>query len=97
MAGCSIDSPFGIADFHGFLSVSVAFLPDAMAGKLPELPTRVAKAWEFYGQLGRPRFICAPMVGQSELAFRMLLRSKGCQWGLPGREDVYGVYQVIIV
>lgn len=47
--------------------------------RLPELPERVAAAWDFYSHLGRPRFICAPMVGQSELAFRMMLRSRGCQ------------------
>ena len=28
--------------------------------------------------LGSPRFVCAPMVGQSELAYRLLLRKSGC-------------------
>ena len=31
-------------------------------------------AWDFWDSIGRPRFVCAPMVEQSELAFRMLCR-----------------------
>jgi len=33
--------------------------------------------YEFYKQIGEPKFICAPMVDQSELAFRMLCRKYG--------------------
>ena len=32
----------------------------------------------FAGEMGSPRFICAPMVGQSELPFRLMLRKAGC-------------------
>ena len=32
----------------------------------------------FSGGMGSPRFICAPMVGQSELPFRLMLRTAGC-------------------
>ncbi len=35
------------------------------------------KAYEYYHSLGDPRYFAAPMVGQSELAFRMLLREQG--------------------
>jgi len=33
--------------------------------------------WEWYKSLGSPRFFLAPMVGLSELAFRMLCRKNG--------------------
>ncbi|CAL1166074.1 unnamed protein product [Cladocopium goreaui] len=44
---------------------------------LPE-KIRVERAWNFYREMGSPRFICAPMVGQSELPFRLMLRKAGC-------------------
>jgi len=34
---------------------------------------------EFFASIGSPRFICAPMVDQSELAFRMMTRKYGCE------------------
>jgi len=34
-------------------------------------------AWDFWRSLGSPRYVCAPMVDQSELAFRMLTRGMG--------------------
>jgi tRNA-dihydrouridine synthase 1 len=34
--------------------------------------------YEFYKSLGSPKFICAPMVEQSDLPFRMLTRKYGC-------------------
>jgi tRNA-dihydrouridine synthase len=33
--------------------------------------------WAFWRSLGSPRFVCAPMVDQSELAFRSLTRQLG--------------------
>jgi tRNA-dihydrouridine synthase len=48
-------------------------------GPLPDIDRRVEEAWRFYREkLGSPRFACAPMVGQSELPYRMLLRQSGC-------------------
>ena len=38
---------------------------------------RVRRAWEFFESIGSPKFVCAPMVDQSELAFRMLTRKYG--------------------
>lgn len=36
-----------------------------------------AHAWDWWRGLGAPRFVCAPMVDQSELAFRTLCRELG--------------------
>jgi tRNA-dihydrouridine synthase len=35
-------------------------------------------AWQWWERVGRPRTWLAPMVGQSEPAFRMLCRAHGC-------------------
>ncbi|KAM7250865.1 hypothetical protein ACFE04_022748 [Oxalis oulophora] len=40
---------------------------------------RVEKAWAYWAKLGRPRFIVAPMVDNSELPFRLLCRKYGAQ------------------
>lgn len=40
---------------------------------------RIKKAWEFFESIGKPKYICAPMVDQSELSFRMLCRNHGTQ------------------
>ena len=39
----------------------------------------VASAWDFWRSIGSPRHVCAPMVDQSEAAFRVLTRSLGVQ------------------
>lgn len=38
------------------------------------LDQHIQKAWDFYNKLNKPKFIVAPMVDQSELAFRILTR-----------------------
>ena len=38
-----------------------------------------SSGYSFYKGIGEPKFICAPMVEQSELAFRMLCRKYGTQ------------------
>ncbi|KAK4410040.1 tRNA-dihydrouridine(16/17) synthase [NAD(P)(+)]-like [Sesamum angolense] len=40
---------------------------------------RVERAWAYWNKLGRPRFIVAPMVDNSELPFRLLCRKYGAQ------------------
>jgi tRNA-dihydrouridine synthase len=34
--------------------------------------------FEFWNNIGNPKYVCAPMVDQSELAFRTLVRKYGC-------------------
>jgi len=41
------------------------------------LDMHVEKAWNFYRSIGSPKFVAAPMVEHSELAFRMLNRKYG--------------------
>ena len=43
------------------------------------LESHITKAWDFYNnKLKSPKFICAPMVDQSDLAFRILTRKYNC-------------------
>ncbi|KAK3236500.1 hypothetical protein CYMTET_53364 [Cymbomonas tetramitiformis] len=42
-----------------------------------DLEAHAASAWEFFRSIGSPKFHVAPMVDQSELAFRQLCRAHG--------------------
>jgi hypothetical protein len=43
------------------------------------IPSGKLHSWGFWDAIGRPRYVCAPMVDQSELAFRQLVRRYGCE------------------
>ncbi|KAJ1421149.1 tRNA-dihydrouridine synthase [Sesbania bispinosa] len=49
-------------------------LPRCLAGE-----SRLERAWAHWAKLGRPRFIVAPMVDNSELPFRLLCRKYGAE------------------
>jgi tRNA-dihydrouridine synthase 1 len=54
--------------------------PSSAALPVPPSPATAEnklKSWEFFASMGNPRFHVAPMVDQSELAFRMLTREHG--------------------
>ena len=51
-----------------------------------------SEAWAWWERMGRPKTWLAPMVGQSEPAFRMLCRSHGC--GICSTEMIDGKYRV---
>jgi tRNA-dihydrouridine synthase 1 len=47
------------------------------APPVPATPANKLKSWDFFASMGSPKFHVAPMVDQSELAFRMLCRRHG--------------------
>ena len=44
-----------------------------------QAPPKKLHGYEFYRSIGSPKYICAPMVEQSDLAFRILVKKYGCQ------------------
>ncbi|KAF8049137.1 hypothetical protein N665_2285s0004 [Sinapis alba] len=48
-------------------------------GRVLSTASRVEQAWEHWKKLGRPKYIVAPMVDNSELPFRLLCQKYGAQ------------------
>ncbi|KAJ4891001.1 FMN-linked oxidoreductases superfamily protein [Raphanus sativus] len=48
-------------------------------GRVSSIDTRVEQAWAHWEKLGRPKYIVAPMVDNSELPFRLLCQKYGAQ------------------
>ena len=48
---------------------------DSIQASLAE--RHASEAWKWFKSVGSPKFWLAPMVGQSECAFRMLVRNYG--------------------
>jgi hypothetical protein len=63
----------------GSRDAAYAFADDVLAAGEDAVPRLIARihGWAFWDSIGRPRHVCAPMVEQSELAFRILCRRYG--------------------
>ena len=59
---------------YKYMTEEIPQIPKELSLATPE---RIAKAWEFFRGMGSPKWHVAPMVDQSELAFRMLCRKHG--------------------
>jgi tRNA-dihydrouridine synthase 1 len=59
----------------GFFSTLTCKKKTTLKTKKPEKLT----GYDFYRSIGSPKYLCAPMVDQSELSFRLLTRRYGCQ------------------
>lgn len=59
---------------HRYLQDDIPVIPKELSLATPE---RIEASWDFFRKMGSPKWHVAPMVDQSELAFRMLCRKYG--------------------
>jgi tRNA-dihydrouridine synthase len=78
----SQNSPSAPPSHHSNLEISPPLNKKQRAISNPTQPTTlpdIKRGWEWWESIGNPRFVLSPMVGQSELPFRHLLRKHGAQ------------------
>ncbi len=72
-ANAPLALPHSLATAAASIGVdSSFFLPSEAA-----LEAHVKKSWDFFDGIGRPKYVCAPMVHQSNLPFRSIVRKYG--------------------
>jgi hypothetical protein len=62
--------------FFLFLFVTIKAMSETIVDQI-SAEQLTAEAWQWFESVGKPKYWLAPMVGQSECAFRMLSRKYG--------------------
>jgi len=71
-------SPYFSDNLELFLHILFDYNQSQDFYKMEMIARKKLTGYDFYKSIGSPKFICAPMVDQSELPFRLLVRKYGC-------------------